>query len=118
MKKKGIMRVIDRWLTPLGLRWWEVNIVWVDKAQEIVDTFEVMSNGDIVAAKVHADWKYGVAHVYINLPAFKELKRWKVERIIVHELVHILVNEMREEGIDHEERVVTGLAKAFIWTKG
>lgn len=117
MKKKGIMKVIDKWLTPLGLRWWEVNVVWMDKTQEILDTFDVSSDGNIVAAKVSADWKYGVARVYINLPAFKEIKRWRVERIIVHELVHILVNEMREDGLEHEERVVTGLTKAFIWTK-
>ena len=28
-----------------------------------------------------------------------------------------LVNEMREQGIDHEERVVTMLSKAFVWVR-
>jgi predicted metallopeptidase len=36
--------------------------------------------------------------------------------LIDHELCHILVNEMREGDISHEERVVTGLTKAFLWT--
>jgi hypothetical protein len=103
-------------LTPLGLRWWEINVVWMDEVQEILDTFGAASDGRIVASKVDVNWMYGVAHVYINVPAFKGLKKWKVERIVVHELVHILVNEMREDGLEHEERVVTGLTKAFIWT--
>ena len=33
------------------------------------------------------------------------------------ELCHALVNEMREQGIDHEERVVTMLSKAFMWVR-
>lgn len=32
-------------------------------------------------------------------------------------LMHVFLNEMREEGIDHEERVATMLSKAFLWTR-
>jgi len=42
----------------------------------------------------------------------------EIERAVVHELCHILVNEMREDEIHHEERVVTGLQKAFMWVAG
>jgi hypothetical protein len=47
-----------------------------------------------------------------------------LERIFVHECCHAIVNEMREwsvghEGngvMGHEERVVSHLANAFLWT--
>jgi len=42
----------------------------------------------------------------------------QIEMTIVHELCHALVNEMRKDGIDHEERTVTALTKAFLWTDG
>ena len=41
----------------------------------------------------------------------------QIERIAVHELCHILVNEMRESEMCHEERVVTMLTKAFLWVE-
>ena len=41
----------------------------------------------------------------------------ELERTVVHELVHALVNELREGGIDHEERVVTTLTKAVLWVR-
>ena len=45
-----------------------------------------------------------------------KLQNWSIDinYMVVHELLHVLVNEMREEGIDHEERVVTHLAKAAL----
>jgi hypothetical protein len=45
----------------------------------------------------------------------KRLDEYELEKAIVHEFMHILVNEMRAGGIDHEERVVTGLANAALW---
>jgi predicted SprT family Zn-dependent metalloprotease len=40
-----------------------------------------------------------------------------IEKIVVHELMHVFLNEMREKGIDHEERVATMLSQAFLWVK-
>lgn len=89
---------------------------WHSKPKDVIQRFQTPNNDDVVAAKMYVDWKYGTADLHINLPAFKGRKQWKIDRIIVHELVHALVNEMRYEGIEHEERVVTSLTKAFFWT--
>ena len=42
-----------------------------------------------------------------------------LENAFVHECMHILVREMREdtENINHEERVCETLARAFVWVR-
>lgn len=41
----------------------------------------------------------------------------EIEYVVVHELMHVFLNEMREQGQQHEERVATLLAKAFLWVR-
>lgn len=78
----------------------------------------MFGNGDnVVVARSICDWRYATCTLQINEPELLEMNKRDAEFVIVHELCHALVNEMREEGIDHEERVVTGLAKAFLWTE-
>ena len=115
--RKRVMRAFTKWLTPLGLGWWEVNIHWYSKPKDILKLFQADREGDEVAAKLYADWRYGVASLSINLPAFRHMKQWKIERVIVHEFLHALVNETREGEIKHEERVVTSLTKAVFWIR-
>lgn len=67
-----------------------------------------------------AQWEYLQAKVAINVPEVARMNDDKLERVLVHELCHILVAEMRGDPdvcSDHEERTVTQLAKAFIWTR-
>ena len=45
------------------------------------------------------------------------LSKKEIEKVVVHELMHVFLNETREEGIDHEERVATQLQKAFFWIR-
>lgn len=106
---------IDKWLKPLGLLWWKVDIAFIDDPKEL-NQKEFYRDDDIVLARTFADWRYGTATIYFNVPAFEELSQTDIEMAVVHELVHILVNEMREGELHHEERVVTGLTKAFLWT--
>lgn len=103
------------WIPRLGLAWWDIEIHYYDDPGEIVRLFRQVDNGGVVPAFVDANWMYAEAKISINLPAFDELDADKIERIVVHELCHILVNEMREGELHHEERVVTGLTKAIFW---
>jgi len=114
MKLKTIQKLFDLWTYRLGLKWWEINIHYIEDPQTIIDTFRITDN-EIVVAKTFADWKYMTANIYVNLPSIITMHKYTVERIIVHELVHVLVNEMRENDINHEERVVTSLTKAVFW---
>lgn len=114
--KQKIQTYVTKWLKPLGLLWWDVNVVYLDKPKELNDK-EFFSDSGMILGKTHVNWQYGLATVYFNVPAFDEMKDEDIEEVVVHELVHILVNEMREPDMHHEERVVTGLTKAFLWTK-
>jgi hypothetical protein len=111
-----IKQYIDKWLKPLGLLWWKIDIIYLDDPKELSEK-EFFCDGNITLGRAYVNWQYGSATVYFNVPGFEGLNDEDIEMAVVHELVHILVNEMREEEMHHEERVVTGLTKAFIWTK-
>lgn len=117
MKTKQLIKyckkTFDWWLTQLGLKWWKVTILYIDD----IDTIHSHFSEDVVM-KCWADWRYMTATIEVNLLKLRTLEsKQEIESVIVHELCHILVNEMREDGIDHEERVVTTLQKAFMWIR-
>lgn len=114
-KKKFIKKCFDRWTYRLGLRWWEVNITYYSEPDEIVHRFR--TDGDkVCVAFTDVDWIYSRAYIHVNLPRLMDQDEGEIERIVVHELMHVLVNEMREDEMHHEERVVTQLTKAIFWT--
>lgn len=114
--KEKVEKYLVKWLKPLGLLWWETYALYIDDPRELAEQ-DYFRDGDTILARTFADWRYGTIKIYFNVPAIKDLEDIALERLVVHELVHALVNEMREEGIDHEERVVSGLTKAFFWTE-
>jgi hypothetical protein len=117
MSKEKIDHYVNKWLKPLGLLWWTVGIIYLDDPKELIEK-DFYRDEDYVLGRTYADWKYGRATVYFNVPAFEGLSDEDVEMAVVHEFIHILVNEAREGEIHHEERVVTNLTKAFIWVRG
>lgn len=112
-----IKAAFAKWIPRLGLAWHDIEICYYDDPQEIINRFRIIDTGEMVPATVTAQWMYADAKISINLPAFEYIEPDNIERVAVHELVHILVNEMREGEIHHEERVVTGLTKAFFWVE-
>jgi len=114
--RRRIRRCFDEWGTKLGLRWWSVEIRYYDRPKHFRKASGASANA---AMRVWADWRYMTATIAVNVPALAELSDDELERSIVHELVHILVNEMREDDPDvkHEERTVTMLTKAVIWVR-
>lgn len=104
------------WGYRLGLRWWNIDLVFYDDPNSILQNFG--TGGDqTVLAVTYVSWQYGTAKMLFNVPAFSKLDKHEIERAVLHELCHVLVNEMREGEIHHEERVVTCLQKAFMWTE-
>jgi hypothetical protein len=113
-----IKKYLKIWIYRLGRGWWEIDIRYYDDPATIVRTFSDPGNGAMLTlAMTTVQWVYTQACIEINLPAFDGMEESKIERVVIHELCHILVNEMREGEIHHEERVVTGLTKAFLWTE-
>lgn len=104
---KGLIEEYANWWTKwLGLRYWNIK-------------FETAKNPDEdgLAGTSAVDWRYQEATITFYLKTMKHMQPDEIEKIVVHELMHIFLNEMREEGIDHEERVATMLQKAFMWVK-
>ena len=118
MKSKTAIRTIrkhlSKWVYCLGIGWWNVKAYYLEGKHAKKEFPPVDGNG--ILARTYADWRYGTASIYFNVPAVKKLSPEELESTVIHELCHILVNEMREVELHHEERVVTGLTKAFLWT--
>jgi len=111
--RKRFSKLASAWTKRLGLAWWRVDVFYYDKAPKRFKR----KHGRQVAAKMIARWEYMSAEMHVNLPFIAEMTKDEMEHVIVHELCHALVNEMREEGHKHEERVCTRLTQAFLWTK-
>jgi len=112
---KQCKKSFDFWTTWLGLRWWHVDAVYCADWKSVSSEF----GDENVVGRCYADWKYLKATIYINVLLMVEqgYNREEIDQVVLHELTHVLVNEMREEGIEHEERVATTLTKAFLWVR-
>lgn len=115
-KTRIIKAAFAKWIERLGLGWWDIEVAYYDDPAEVIQKFHSYEGG-VAAANVSAEWMYGKAQINVNLPAIAHLNEDDIEKIVIHELCHIMVNEMREGELHHEERVVTWLTKAFLWAE-
>lgn len=66
----------------------------------------------------YADWRYCEAVFDWNLRKVARVDDEDLELIFVHEMMHAHLAELRMgRSMDHEERVATMLARAFLWTR-
>lgn len=120
-----IKALIDPWVKPLGLGWWSITIQYDDDPLAFRDAWDDRVP-ETAVARTRADWRYAEASIRWNVQRLvaTEFSDKELELIFVHELMHIFVNEMRydwpndtDHDMNHEERVCTTLAKAFIWLR-
>lgn len=111
-----IRRLFKKWIFNLGLGSWKCDLNHVRGYTASHDGVHT------TAASITCDWRYQVLTVEVSLICITDMDDDELEYVIVHELCHAMVNEMREfkdhpkdNAIDHEERVVTCLAKAMQW---
>lgn len=111
---KRIRKLFGTWIYPLGLSWWRIDIVYHRRRKGFFHDHNRQT-----FARVFADWRYMRAQIDVCVPVAQVLKNDELEKAVVHELAHILVREAgNPKGVtDHEERVCTTLANAFIWTR-
>lgn len=114
-QKARIQTLTERWVKPLGLGWWDIGVVYER------DIFEVDGKpAPDAVGKCTANWRYAHACLTFNMPLVRQQTDEQLERIFLHELMHIFLNEARENGddwLDHEERVASTLTKAFLWLR-
>ncbi|MGA9769182.1 MAG: hypothetical protein WBV94_09085 [Blastocatellia bacterium] len=113
--KDKIRALAEKWVKPLGLNQWKIDLTY--KREGLATTEDNARENWGVAARTPVLWQYLSASIEFNMPYLAEFSDEDLEYIFVHELMHIFLNEMREEGIKHEERTATTLAWAFIWLR-
>ena len=99
-----IHRLVKKWKYALYLGMWKIDFVVRDYIGDSrVDGYQT-------AASCDTSWQYFTAAIDFSYVQLKDMEEEEIEKIIIHELLHIVVNEMREDGIEHEERVVSHLS--------
>lgn len=120
-QKARVQALADRWIGPLGLKWWNVTINHNRYGFNRTDAQVAEDTRTIMTCSVM--WQYLKATITVNTPELEELDDDRLEEIFVHELAHIFVHEMRDLDrndpgwLNHEERVVTQLGRAFQWLR-
>ena len=129
-QRQRIIKLRDRWSDNLGLGRWEITQVFNRDTEQMKDADN--SPDPKALAMTRTRWMYLTATVQWNMQHLDEYSDQELERIYVHEMMHILVNEMRPWIVDDEgkaddmaarvslfaeERVCTQLAQAFLWVK-
>lgn len=109
--KRQIARVKalrKKWSSPLRLFEWDITWKYVDG--------DLVVNGALAAdavASAEVDWRYRYATIQWNLRLVADQSDDELERVFVHEVMHLVVNEMRQDDLHHEERVCQTLALCF-----
>jgi hypothetical protein len=106
--KKLLRKYIAWWVHWTGLGYWDIGVTFEDMCEENLDRCGIS----------HVNWEYLTANLTFYIKPLRRVSPATIELAVVHELMHVLLNEMRENGIDHEERCATQLQKAFVWVKG
>lgn len=116
-EKKRCSRMIDQWLGPLAIAWWDIEVRYCQTSKQFRKATKVKSRN--AAMNVVADWRYLTATIYVNTPLIVPFTDNEVARMWVHEFYHVVVNELRANDSDrsHEERVVSTLTASAFWIK-
>ncbi len=118
--RKRLRALQDKWVRPSGLGWWTIHFYYYKTRKQYEKTTGCDGHGG--AAYAHCDWAYREASIYFNLPILRKLTDEAVEHVFVHELMHVLVDELarapKADRQRHLERVCQTLADAMIWSHG
>lgn len=100
-----LSRLVKKWVGQLWLGQWDVRTTW---------EWNGISDRQNAAATCTADWQYMHARIRFDVPYCSTLPPDELEVVVVHELLHAVVNEMQKRGISHEERVVSHLERIVV----
>ena len=118
-----LQAMADEWIQCIGLQWWHILFYYHRDSGAFGESGEHLLPGS--KAHTSASWAYLDAAIHFNLSGLVGYTDTQLEEVVVHELMHIMVHEMRSVAnceceqfdIRHEERVCTTLQRAFAWTK-
>lgn len=106
-----IRTFINCWVPRLNLYNWEIECIY---------SYDRHPDNPRHFAEAHCTWKYMHGSITFYLPVAIGKSERQLESFVLHELLHFVVNEMREwerqqpDSVDHEERVVTHLERVIM----
>lgn len=111
-QQKRVLAMCKFWRQETGLGYWKITYKWCR---------ESIPDHEEAAGVCKCDWMYQHATIFFNLDQLKDMDDEDAEKIVIHEHMHIFLNETRyfneENGIKHEERVASALTSAFWWVR-
>lgn len=112
--KERIQHYSEKWAHTIGLGWWRITREFVRSADMLADS----SDAEALAV-CRADWRYLHATIGFNMWAMHDLPEERIEHVVVHELMHVFLDEAaRGKGShDHMERVAETLALGFLYLR-
>lgn len=108
--ERRLRPILKKWTTLLGLADWDIAI-------ELTPPLGDIDSGGIeVAADCLAHWEYTRAVIRFDEAYTAACPIDHLEGHVVHELMHVMLNEMRDykKNKQHEERTATVLTRAFL----
>lgn len=105
--RSKVTKYHDEWKNLLALSWWKHEIAFFDHMTNV--------DGTSPLAECTVNWQYQEYTININEYDLCKQDNVALKRIILHELLHVVVAEMREGDLKHEERVVTLLQNSIIY---
>jgi len=112
-QRRRVERLWKAWHGRLGMYGWDIRRTYHEG--DFI-TQDGLPSGPAVAV-TSVDWRYKHGSIAWNLVEVAKLDDERLEYCVVHEIMHVWLHEMRTRGLDHEERVATELAWAFLRTQ-
>lgn len=109
--QERIQAVCDKWIPILGLSDWHINIELAPKSSDL----DQASDGLDAAATCWANWEYEIATIRFAEDEIEDADDQKLERHVIHELLHCRLATWREKQNQHkfEEQATVYLTRAF-----
>lgn len=107
-EKERVLTLSRHWRDLLGLSRWEITYAFF---------LENIPHDDDATMTCSVRWPYQTAYIRVNCSATEDMDDEHLETVFVHEMGHILVNQMRPDDgpcTPDEERVVTMIADAIL----
>ena len=114
-KEQLFSNMIKKWVANTWLGWWKIDVVFLD-FKEYSEQEDIENPYRSVAICI-TNWEYMYAVIKVNSSILENEDIDDIEYYAIHELMHVILNEMREDSAKHEERVATFLAKSFLQTE-
>jgi hypothetical protein len=128
-QKRRVLAAFKKWAGPTGIGEFIAFHTWHRDGTAGEDE-ALPETAHSTTARARVAWEYISVNFHWNLLHMVDNTDEEIDRIVRHEIAHVIVNEMRmygppthrdeqarDEAMKHEERVVTKLASILLWCR-